>query len=508
MEENFTLNLVDAKNQYTKELIDLIYLSMYEGILSIYEDAKILYEDDNTHSCLHYFQKLLCLIPKWDQNLIDTEVDRIKEKSKCDWLEDLLTAVFISHTKILASINKNSNINKLNIKVPKLNVFIHKCYIDVARLFYRNAYLFNHELSKCEIQRNRRESENAIINSINETIRKTLPIKNIISNMDYEKNHTSNDNSIKSLVNDEISLLEKNEKDNMEKKLQESRIKNENLDTNQNQELINDSLAEENNSKEEITNELLAEENNSKEETLNESLVEENNSKEETLNESLSEENNSEVSNTLDNKDLNNEDEQNKKSVSFDENIEKVLNNNDRITDSEIDQLVESGLKQENNLMVENLQLEDFDDLNDLEEIYVDNENIKISIEPETQDDNSKDIDITEENNVLTEENIAKEENTTLEENTIAEENTIPEDNIALEENTTDEENTTTEDANSEEINIKSLDKYDFDENDVSELSNNSESLEEVTLSDESNIKKITINQPSKKDDAIKKKNT
>ena len=66
--------------------------------------------------------------------------DRIKENSKCDWIEDLLTAVFVSHTKILTSIRRNNDIQKINIKVPKLEIFIHKCYIDIARFFYKNLW--------------------------------------------------------------------------------------------------------------------------------------------------------------------------------------------------------------------------------------------------------------------------------------------------------------------------------------------------------------------------------
>ena len=107
MEENLSINLVDAKNEYTSQLISILYLSIYEGIASIYDDAKILHENDPSNSTLKNFQNLLCLIPKWDKEMLDSEVDRIILKSKCEWVEDLLTAVFISHTKILSSITKS-----------------------------------------------------------------------------------------------------------------------------------------------------------------------------------------------------------------------------------------------------------------------------------------------------------------------------------------------------------------------------------------------------------------
>ena len=137
MEENFAINLVDAKNEYTKELINNLYLNMYEGIKSIYEDAKILHQTEETRSVLNHFQELLCLIPKWDSEIIHTEVQRIKENSKCDWIEDLLTAVFVSHTKILTSIRRNNDIQKINIKVPKLEILFTNVILTLQDFFIK-----------------------------------------------------------------------------------------------------------------------------------------------------------------------------------------------------------------------------------------------------------------------------------------------------------------------------------------------------------------------------------
>ena len=32
-----------AKLEYTKQLVDILYMNMYDGIRSIYDDAKLLY---------------------------------------------------------------------------------------------------------------------------------------------------------------------------------------------------------------------------------------------------------------------------------------------------------------------------------------------------------------------------------------------------------------------------------------------------------------------------------
>ena len=121
-----------AKLEYTKQLVDVLYMNMYDGVCSIYEDAKRIYIQKklpvNT-----VFRSLLEQVPKWNTEIIESETTRIEKSSKCDWLDDLLTAVFISHTRILMSIGPNQNFNKINVTIPKTTSFIHKTYINRAR---------------------------------------------------------------------------------------------------------------------------------------------------------------------------------------------------------------------------------------------------------------------------------------------------------------------------------------------------------------------------------------
>ena len=97
----------------------------------------------NPHiSHLWVFQNLLSHVPKWSQEIIDTEYNRLVDQSKCDWLEDLVTAVFVSHTKILTAIRIGKKHKKIHLKVPKIDNFIHKVYIQVAREFWKTPFLF------------------------------------------------------------------------------------------------------------------------------------------------------------------------------------------------------------------------------------------------------------------------------------------------------------------------------------------------------------------------------
>ena len=122
----------------------------------------------------------LSKIPKWSQEVIDQEYNRIVSQSQCDWIEDLLTAVFVSHTKILSVVHMKKRSKKINLKIPKADHFIHKCYIESAREFWKNPYLYSDRVSQFEYQRNMRECEGIIAEAIHETIRKLLPVKHIL----------------------------------------------------------------------------------------------------------------------------------------------------------------------------------------------------------------------------------------------------------------------------------------------------------------------------------------
>lgn len=179
MEEGNLAILVDAKTEYTKQLVNILKNSIYLGIKEIYKDSKEKCME-NENDILSVFQVNLSEIPKWNQDIINTKTDTVVKDSGCDWIEDLITAVFVSHTRILTSINFSKNKKKINLKIPKVDHFIHQCYVDVARYFWKNPYLYDDAIGSYEYQRNRREAETIIENSIGETIRKQLPVKHIL----------------------------------------------------------------------------------------------------------------------------------------------------------------------------------------------------------------------------------------------------------------------------------------------------------------------------------------
>ena len=181
MEDGNLAVLVDAKTEYTKQLVNILKQNMYMGVKNILQEAKnecALNKDQD--STMKYFQDLLSQIPKWNQDIINKESARIIEESGCDWLDDLITAVFVSHTRILTSINFAKNKKKINLKIPKIEHFIHQCYVEIARSFWKNPYMFDDQIYKYDYQRNRRDCEVIIEQCITETVRKQLPVKDIL----------------------------------------------------------------------------------------------------------------------------------------------------------------------------------------------------------------------------------------------------------------------------------------------------------------------------------------
>ena len=210
--------LVDTKKEFSIYLINNLSPEINKGIYSIFENCKNSVEDNNT--ILMSFQQVLSDVPNWNTSIIYTETMRVKEK--IPYIEDLLTAVFISNMRLLCSI-KNKN-KQIKVKVPKLETFIHKCYIEVAKEFWSYTYLFNQNINKLEIQKNKRHIEIIIKNSIEEVVRKLLPLKTILkdyleTNLDSDMNDESQvNNSLVDIIKDTINqqkekIMEENKND-------------------------------------------------------------------------------------------------------------------------------------------------------------------------------------------------------------------------------------------------------------------------------------------------------
>jgi hypothetical protein len=152
-----------------------------EGIRSIFvESHRLCIENGEPSKYLMTFQNLLSRIPKWNNIIIEEERSRIIERSGCTYLEDLISCVHIIQLKVLTCIRTGNRQKQIDISIPKLDTFLHKIYIHVARKIYKNVYLFELNVPSLQIQRNNRELETIIQECVLITIRDSIPTEEII----------------------------------------------------------------------------------------------------------------------------------------------------------------------------------------------------------------------------------------------------------------------------------------------------------------------------------------
>jgi hypothetical protein len=180
--DDFVLsNLQESRNEWCARLTGILTPLVIQGIRSIFDESWSMCVTNNEVSkYLMTFQNLLCRVPKWNSVIIENEIKRIIEKSGCNYLEDLITCVHIIQLKVLTSVRVGNRQKQIDISIPKLEHFIHKVYINVARKTYMNVYLFEKNTNPLQIQKNNRELELIVQECILITIRDSIPTEAII----------------------------------------------------------------------------------------------------------------------------------------------------------------------------------------------------------------------------------------------------------------------------------------------------------------------------------------
>jgi len=173
--------LHESKNEWGSRLVTILTPLIIDGYKSILEESiKLCKENGESEKYLMTFQNLISRIPKWNSQIIETERKRICDKSGCNYLEDLVTCVHIIQLKILTAMRVGQKQKKIDINIPKLDIFIHKTYINVARKVYKNVYLFEVNVQPLQVQKNFRELEIIVQECILNTLRESIPVEAIL----------------------------------------------------------------------------------------------------------------------------------------------------------------------------------------------------------------------------------------------------------------------------------------------------------------------------------------
>ena len=180
--DDFVLsNLYESKNEWCGRLVSILTPLIVEGVQSIFNESwKMCVENNEMGKYLMTFQNLLTRVPKWNSLILEEERKRIIEKSGCTYLEDLISCVHIVQLKVLTCIRVGNKQKKIDISIPKLDNFIHRVYVNVARKIYSNVYLFEKNVGDLQIQKYRRETEMIVQECILSSIRESIPTEAII----------------------------------------------------------------------------------------------------------------------------------------------------------------------------------------------------------------------------------------------------------------------------------------------------------------------------------------
>ena len=197
--EDYNSNLLnDSKNEWSIRLMNILSGHIIDGFRSIFNEAlEICTQNEEPEKYLMTFQNFLSRIPKWNQNMIETESQRIVANSQCNYLDDLITCVHIIQLKILSCVRTSNHNKKIEINIPNFVSFLHNVYINIARKLYSNIYLFQIDVTPLEQQKNNREFELIVQSCIMNTIRDNIPIDHLLrqyidetQEVDIEKKET------------------------------------------------------------------------------------------------------------------------------------------------------------------------------------------------------------------------------------------------------------------------------------------------------------------------------
>ena len=182
--------LVEAKKEYTEQIVGFLRPAIFDDFFVMWRSAV----EKNPKEPMVGFQELLEMIVDWDEKTILRKTDAIVKKSGCNFLDDLITAVFVAHMKVMLTVKNQNQKDKYRLQVPTANRFIHQTMIQCAREFWKAPYLFyqnetENKIKKTQLQMNLRTAEEMISDSIRTTIRKMLPVKEIVGDvLEYDEN--------------------------------------------------------------------------------------------------------------------------------------------------------------------------------------------------------------------------------------------------------------------------------------------------------------------------------
>lgn len=203
-------NITDIKDTYMEMLIEILNPLLFEGMKSIYDNAKEVYEENENDTVEFEDVFKLCLkdVSNLSSKTIKEELERIKEVTKSSgYFDNLVKAVVKSYIILLTYNTSGKKCKLIEEKAhEQINIgeFIHTCYIEFSQVVFNNPSFFIDfvenidkdtdltTVTKTMYMMPTKEEMKAIISKIIKiSIYKQLPLEKIID--EYIKNDTIRD---------------------------------------------------------------------------------------------------------------------------------------------------------------------------------------------------------------------------------------------------------------------------------------------------------------------------
>lgn len=174
-----TKTLFENKKEYLQHLQDILVDPFLNEFQTLYDTTM---KSSASGKVLQEFQHNVSKIAEWNHVMIESLYERVHEHSKCDFLNELIRAIFVTYVRFnLASHGKLDRINQVKIRVPNAVNFVHRCLIACARTVWRQPYLFYHAVRSIERQHNRAQADEAFRKAIASTVRNAVPWDQLLS---------------------------------------------------------------------------------------------------------------------------------------------------------------------------------------------------------------------------------------------------------------------------------------------------------------------------------------
>ena len=175
----------DARTEYTKQLSVFLVPAYFQFYVDLLETSRQTMAAEPKRA-LWQFQTYLNEIHDWNMEKVRHEIQTIQSHCGCDYLEDLLTAVFIAHTKVLTAIRLSTNQKKVEIHIPKIDHFLFKVLCETSKLLWSSTYLFRDNISGMEKQQNYRQIEQLLHEGMLQAVRSLVPVKSILKDFVHQ----------------------------------------------------------------------------------------------------------------------------------------------------------------------------------------------------------------------------------------------------------------------------------------------------------------------------------